>query len=208
MDAQEIVVLNAMWQKYRFRALLGTRYLASLRALWDHWDDRRRRGLSTMSWDAYSQYVLLQGNLMLFALGAARHADSYRGFRVGAAGLFTRKPFAEVTSSSVEIFTGANSKPYKDGPKCCAEETAINTARSAGYPWVIALAVAGVPQEDSTSGLTTLTLHPCASCRDTLHRVAAPDARVITLHLEQDGVVEEHALDELLARHSHRLCAT
>ena len=131
---------------------------------------------------------------------AAGFAFSYRGFQVGAAVLAW-------DGHHYKVFTGSNIKPEEDGPKVCAEQVAIGSARSEGFSLIVALAVAGDPQKDSESGVFPKTLHPCWICRKLLATLpeVRPDTMILTLGNHR-GPTEEHTVEELLG--VHNTCAS
>lgn len=147
-----------------------------------------------------AMYVKMHERLEESARSAAVFAFSYRGFQVGCAVL------AWNSKGRYKIFTGSNIKPEEDGPKVCAEQVAIGAARSEGYDLIVALAVAGEPQQDSVSGIYPPTLHPCWICRRLLGTLPEirPDTVVLTLG-NGNGVVEELSVETLLKMHS--VCA-
>lgn len=147
------------------------------------------------------------------AAAAAAQALSYRNFRVGCA-VYAWKPWREgddlanYLGARWRVFTGANLKPDPDTQKFCAERSAINASRSAGYTKIIGFAVVGKPQPDDESGLTHSTLHPCGVCRRTLGALpeVSGETRVLTgSPQDQDILVHEFSFEELLALHGTRI---
>lgn len=149
--------------------------------------------------DSYhrSMYERMRNQLEVSARSAAVFAFSYRGFQVGCAVL------AWNSKGKYRIFTGSNIKPEEDGPKVCAEQIAIGTARSEGYDLIVALAVVGEPQRDSASGVCPPTLHPCWICRRLLETLPEirPNTIVLTLK-NDDGLAEEFSVETLIKMHS------
>ncbi|MFA5954544.1 MAG: hypothetical protein WC817_03360 [Patescibacteria group bacterium] len=150
------------------------------------------------------------------AYDASKLAISYRDFRVGCAVLAWRprrqsaEPWqidedpADYLCNRWATFTGANLKPEKSGPKICAEQIAVNSARMAHYTRIIGIVVVGEPQSDDDSGLTHDTLHPCVICRRLL--AALPemrsDTRILTGGLHGDRIrIREYSFEELLKLH-------
>ena len=135
------------------------------------------------------------------AIEAGRGAGSYRDFLVGCAMLVQR------ADGKRKIFTGANWKPTKNGPKLCAERAAWRAALANGFTKLLAVCVSGEPQPDTHSGIVTCTLHPCKGCRQMLERICGGDTVVLTVRKSSPWVVEKHTLGELLELHNgHRVC--
>ncbi len=150
--------------------------------------------------DAYGRY---REELIRQARWVAQRAYSYRGFNVGCA-LLAWRPKGISPTEKYKVFTAANVKPLQHIPKQCAETTAACYARSNGYTKVIAIVVVGEPQQDADSGVSSITLHPCAHCRTLLSSLpeVASDTIILTVH-NHSGEVEEQTLREILTIHHH-----
>lgn len=133
---------------------------------------------------------------------ALQSSLSYRVFPVGCA-LLAFNPDAFHYEQVHKVFRGANMKIGKSNPKICAEQVAINAARSEGYKLIVGMAIAANVQPDDKSGLVSKTLHPCCDCRESFKILPEirPDMRIISVHLEDDGIFEEYSVEELWAMH-------
>lgn len=134
---------------------------------------------------------------------AVNSSVSYRPFPVGCA-LLAFKPDAYYYADVHKVFRGANMKIGKNNPKICAEQVAINAARAEGYKLIVGLAIAANVQPDDKSGLVTKTLHPCCDCRESFKRLPEihSNMRILSVHLEDDGVFEEFSVEELWEMHN------
>ncbi len=100
------------------------------------------------------KYVEEKQTLVRLAREAQQRGISYRGFKVGCALL-------AFNGQEYKIFQGANMKPFKQGPKYCAEGIALGSAQAEHYNFIVAIVVAGQPQSEYDK-----TLHPCLECVD------------------------------------------
>ena len=98
-------------------------------------------------------------------LAQRKYTNSYRGFRVGCA-VYAHNGGKIRSNSRVRVFTAGNLKPAKHIVKLCAERRAVLKAQAEGYPHIIGMVIAGLPQADVDSLLVTPTLHPCKACRN------------------------------------------
>lgn len=164
-------------------------------------ESRRKLGLNISDhWHLINHFIWhLVDRARIVAL---QSSFSYRVFPVGCA-LLAFNPDAYYYGEVHRVFTGANMKIGKNNPKICAEQVAINSARAAGYKLIIGMAIAANVQPDDKSGLVTKTLHPCGDCRESFQRLPEihPDMRIMSVHLEDDGVYEEYSVEELLKMH-------
>lgn len=146
-------------------------------------------------------YRSLKQELIERARKVAENAASYRGFKVGCA-LLARRPKGETTLGHYKIITAANVKPLRDGPKACAEQTALAYAHSNGFEHAVVIVIAGEPQADEKSGLETSTLHPCWQCRVLMKTLplVTDETLIITIR-NHAGEMEEHTFKELLQLH-------
>jgi cytidine deaminase len=141
--------------------------------------------------------------LLTTAREIARHAAvSYRGFVVGCA-VWAFRTHTEYREERWKVFRGANFKAHVAWSTVCAEQVAVHSARCAGYDRIIGVVVVGEPQQDSESGRVSPTLHPCGKCRRTFESLPEVDqaTRIVTAHLEEDGVIEEFTFRQLAAFH-------
>ncbi len=145
--------------------------------------------------------------------------ESHRGFKVATAllaarpsGLSMSRLASDIPPIDTKIFVGSNCQPspgIEVGDrgqwfhKICGEVEAVRASRREGYTQIIAIAVIGPPLVDTVSGLKTPTLHPCGLCRIYLANQPGmhPDARIITVHPDDDALKEEHTLPGLFAIH-------
>jgi len=143
----------------------------------------------------------LHQHLWIRARVAAFQAKSYRGFKVGCAMLGYRRN-VPVYIPKVGIVTGFNIKESPNGPKTCAEQNALEEIKRERFDLVIALAVAGVPQEDHASGKCHENLYPCGGCRKLL--VESPyfkdNTVVLMAHLEH-WIFDVHFVRSLMLEH-------
>jgi cytidine deaminase len=159
-----------------------------------------------MKLDIAEHWHLIKGLIWYLADEARRVAlessVSYRPFPVGCA-LLAFKPDAYYYEDVHKVFRGANVKTGKDRAKICAEQVAINAARAERYKLVIGIAIAGNPQPDDKSGLISKTLHPCYDCRESFRvlPIIHPDMRILSVHIEDDGIFEEFTVKELWQMH-------
>ena len=143
----------------------------------------------------------VKNDLVTSARQVAQYGYSYRGFKVGCAGLFWRPKGIGLTER-YRVFRAANAKPLEGKRKFCAEMTVTCYARSNGYERVIALATAGLTQPDDGSGVQSETLHPCEDCRPFLSSLpeVTRDTRIITVN-NHSGLVQEFTLEDILQIH-------
>lgn len=138
------------------------------------------------------------------ALLAREKAVSWRDFRVGNAVLAASPPEGSGLPELGE-YSGANMKASEHSRTVCAEAQGVGAARSAGYTHIVGIVVAGVPQEDSQSGLVTPTLEPCGECRALFSNLPeiGMNTLIATFHAET-SVWELQYFQELLAKHEYR----
>lgn len=143
------------------------------------------------------EYMILRARIV-----ASSVALSYRNFVVGCAAFAYNKD-AYYLGHRWKIFFGSNIKLDEGSPKICAEPIVIQSARAARYQRIIGLVVVGEPQEDD-SGVTPVTLHPCAVCRKFFLSVpeVTGETIIVTAHLEKDDSIEVLTVNELLRIHS------
>jgi cytidine deaminase len=135
------------------------------------------------------------------ARDVAQYASSYRNFKVGCA-ILAWRPEGQGMTGHYKVFAAANVKPLADGPKQCAETTAVCYARSNGYTTIIAIVVAGEPQADDKSGIRSATLHPCWRCRTLLRALPEVEDETIVLTVHNHNVtVEEYTMAQILQLH-------
>lgn len=139
--------------------------------------------------------------LIAQALEARKHASSYRNFHVGCA-VWAFKSRTTELRGRWAIFTGSNIKLAKDSRPICAEQFAFGAVRSGGYDQIIAMVVAGEPQEDAESGLLSHTLHPCGECRKIFQATPeiSPDTLLLTITPGMEAY-ERLTIRELIALH-------
>ena len=162
---------------------------------------RRKLGLDIEEhWHLINNFIwFLADQARLVAL---KSSLSYRVFPVGCA-LLAFKPDAYYYGDVHKVFRGANMKIGKSNPKICAEQVAINAARAEGYILIVGMAIAANVQPDDKSGLVTQTLHPCGDCRESFRKFPEirTDMRILSVHLEDDGIFEEYSVEELWEMH-------
>lgn len=126
-------------------------------------------------------------------------AESYRGFKVGAAVLALDEP-----GMRTGIYFGGNLTPYEGADWNCAEKRALETVESRGFNRALAIAVSGQPQVD-VSGVESPTLHPCYKCRDMFEQsgLVLPDTLIATSTPSGDAY-ELHTLASLIKRHAEK----
>ncbi len=149
--------------------------------------------METRHFDAYAR---MKEKLIRKARHAAQNALSYRNFHVGCAVLAWN-------GRAYRTFLGANMKPAKDGPKTCAEQVAVGSARARGYRLIVAIVVVGEPQPDDTSKVETATLHPCWLCRTIFRNIpeVTDDTVVLTVANHDAARREENRFGDLVALH-------
>jgi cytidine deaminase len=111
--------------------------------------------------DPYWAFIELGPHMVDRArISADLYANSYRGFKVGAAvlGISPDHPLPK-------IFTGANQKPAPEIPKSCAERTALLNLIQNGFQRAVAIVVAGPVRDTTVNRVVTPTLHPCNECQ-------------------------------------------
>ena len=151
--------------------------------------------LTAKTWTAFAT---LAPQLVEEARQAAQHADSYRGFGVGAVAV------AQSKSGDLGLFSAANFKPYKDGPKECAEKAVLKKVAEHKFDRVLAIIVSGSDQVDAHSGLDLPTLHPCSDCRGLFSQSDLMDANqslIMPVRLDED-TFEMYTPAELEALHN------
>ena len=116
--------------------------------------------------------------LMREAAAAREHAYApYSHFRVGAA----------VLTDNGRIYSGCNVENASYGATLCAERNAIAKAVSEGAGRILALAVIGDSQGETT---------PCGICRQVIAEFAEMDMPVLCG--DRNGKFNSHTLRELL----------
>lgn len=120
-----------------------------------------------------------------------RLGESYRNFTVGCAVLAYRSQ-----QNYMGIYFGGNYTPFKGADWNCAEKRAIGYTKLNGFDNVLALAVVGIPQDD------TKTLHPCSKCRDmlTTEPTVSLDTLIVTATPNLE-TFEIHTVGSLILRH-------
>lgn len=111
---------------------------------------------------------------------------SYRGFKVGVAGLFWT-----IGKTETGLLPAGNlkSKDYK--PKFCAEQRLVARGINAGFTHLVGLVVAATTDKGEIAAVTdvpTPTLHPCSECRQELkhHSLVSDETIVITTGFDRD----------------------
>ncbi len=116
------------------------------------------------------------------AKSAAGMAWSWRGYRVGAAGIafdFERRIYGS--------FVGANIKPAQDSPmNIHAEQMVIAKARFHKLPSIIALAVWGDPNDTDSNPNGAKTRRPCLRCDHMFIEEPEVSDRTLILSSNQD----------------------
>ncbi len=110
-----------------------------------------------LTWSAINAlYVVLRQ-----AQSSSHSAISWRNFPVGCAAIATNE-----SHDRFDLVTGYNVKPTAySGLNIHAEQMLVERARRYSLSRILALAVIGEPQQDTQSGRTAPTLHPCGLCR-------------------------------------------
>ncbi|MDB5184344.1 MAG: hypothetical protein JWN38_152 [Candidatus Saccharibacteria bacterium] len=109
-------------------------------------------------------------------LAARLEGDSWRGYQVGSA-------LAALAGKQLGIYSAGNFKPYKDGPRVCAEETATDAAESDGFGDIFALATTGEPQLDGQLDLPYLPqCDPCVGMMQRRKNMYSPRTLSMLVH--------------------------
>src|SRR3989344_4566500 len=117
---------------------------------------------------------------------AEEEAISYRGLRVGAAGLATRPHTADFG-----IYTAGNVKPSRHPTTVCAEKIMLEKAKKAGFTVIAGIVVASSATKEEIESVVDVpapTLPPCQPC--TSYFVGNPlmrqDTVIVSVPLDSD----------------------
>lgn len=148
------------------------------------------------------------GRILLAAEQARELADSWRGFKVGAAAFVMY--FNEQSSSwRYELVHGANAKPAEDNTiNVHAEHTLMTKALESALPGEVVsvpfVCVIGDLQPDQQTGFSSPTLHPCGVCREAFMQPdtpIGPQTMFVTASADMRNF-EWYSLMALIALHS------
>ncbi len=160
-----------------------------------------RRASDNPGFDPYREFVAGVPELVRKSrLAYEDETYSYRGFKVGATGLF----WVPNTRDTVSLSAGNLKREGK--LKFCAEQRLLARARKAQYTQAIGLVITGTTDKRKIAEVTELptpTLHPCEECRSVLgqNKIMTDDTLILTTGIES-SYFQVHRFGELVTRYA------